>query len=95
MSCLVYHFLSLKIISVSVCDFSVTFVTFCLYFEDPSLLASFVEILLRAALPDFATLPNLNAVKFLARRDNLVINPTIGLLSSRAIQNIPNMLGYL
>jgi len=36
-----------------------------------------------AALPDFATLPNLNAVKFLARRDSLVINPTIGLLTRR------------
>jgi len=48
-----------------------------------------------AALPDYATFPNLNAVKFLDRRDNLAINPTIRLLSSRAIQNIPNMLGYL
>ena len=27
----------------------------------------------RPALPDFATLPNLNAVKFLARRNNFVI----------------------
>jgi len=35
-----------------------------------------------AALPDFATWSNLNAVKFLTRRDNLVIKPTIGLLSS-------------
>jgi len=42
------------------------------------------------ALPDFATFSNLNAVKFLARR----INPTIGLLSSKAIQNIPNMLAW-
>ena len=49
----------------------------------------------RPALPDFAILPNLNAGQILARRVNLVINPTIKLLSSRAIQNIPNMLGYL
>jgi len=48
-----------------------------------------------SALPDFAILPNLNAGQILARRVNLVINPTIELLSSRAIQNIPNMLGYL
>ena len=47
------------------------------------------------ASPDFATLPNLNAVKFLAKRDNLVINPIIRLLSSRAIQNISDMLGYV
>jgi len=52
-------------------------------------------ILTALALPDFVTLPNLNAVKFLTRKDNLVINPAIGLLSSRVIQNIPNMLGYL
>jgi len=29
---------------VIICHFSVTFVTFCLYFQDSSLLASFVEI---------------------------------------------------
>ena len=56
-----YHFLSGLPVTfitchlkqfVTICNFSVNFVFFCYYFEDPSLLASFVEILfLRGAVP--------------------------------------------
>jgi len=49
----------------------------------------------RAALPDFPTSTFRNVDNSLAGRDILVINPIIELLSSRATQNIPNMLGYL
>jgi len=49
----------------------------------------------RVIMPDFANLFLLNATNFLNFRDNLMINPIFELLSSRAIQNIPNMIGYL
>ena len=46
-------------------------------------------------LPNFMTPLLLNAVNFVIFRDNLMISPIFGLFSSRAIQNIPNLLGYL
>ena len=46
-------------------------------------------------LPDFATSSFLNALNFLTSKDKITFNPIFGLPSSRAIQNIPNMLGYL
>jgi len=53
------------------------------------------KVLPRAVLQDFAKLFPLNAIIFLTGRGNLMINPIFELLSSRAIQNIPNMTGYL
>ena len=46
-------------------------------------------------LSDSATPSNLNASNFLTVKDNIMLNPIFGMLSSRAIQNITNMLGYL
>jgi len=46
-------------------------------------------------LSDSATPLNLNASYFLTVKDNIMFNPIFGMLSSRAIQNIPDMLGYL
>ena len=46
-------------------------------------------------LPDSATPSNLNASNFLIGKDNMMLNPIFGMLSSRAIQNISEMLGYL
>jgi len=46
-------------------------------------------------LPDFVTPLLLNAFNFLSDRDKFVINLIFELLSSRAIQIIPDMLGYL
>jgi len=46
-------------------------------------------------LSDSATPSNLNASNFLTIKDNIILNPIFGMLSSRAIQNIPHMLGYL
>ena len=48
-----------------------------------------------AVLSDSATPSNLNASNFLTEKDNMMLNPIFGMLSSRAIQNISNMLGYL
>ena len=46
-------------------------------------------------LPDFATLSFLNAINFVIGKDSLTFNPIFEVLSSRAIQNIPNLQGYL
>jgi len=46
-------------------------------------------------LSDSATPSNLNASYFLTGKDNITLNTMFGMLSSRAIQNIPDMLGYL
>jgi len=46
-------------------------------------------------LSDSATPSNLNASNILTVKDNIMLNPVFGMLSSRAIQNIPDMLGYL
>jgi len=46
-------------------------------------------------LSDSATPSNLNASYFLRGKDDMMLNPIFGMLSSRAIQNIPDMLGYL
>jgi len=46
-------------------------------------------------LPDSATPSNLNASNFLIVKDNITFNPIFGVLSSRAFQIIPDMLGYL
>jgi len=48
-----------------------------------------------SVLSDSATPSNLNACYFLTVKDNLMLNSSFGMLSSRAIQNIPDMLGYL
>jgi len=48
-----------------------------------------------AVLSDSATPSNLNASNFLTVKDNITFNTISGMLSSRAIQNIPDMLGYL
>ena len=48
-----------------------------------------------AVLSDSATPSNLNASNFLTGKDNIMLNPIFGMLSSRATQNIPDMLGYL
>jgi len=48
-----------------------------------------------AVLSDSATSSNLNASYFLTGKDNIMLNPIFGTLSSRAIQNIPDMIGYL
>jgi len=44
-------------------------------------------------LSDSATPSNLNAFNSLTVRDNIMLNPIFGMLSSTAIQNIPDMLG--
>jgi len=49
----------------------------------------------RAALPDFGLPLLLNVVNVLTGIDNLVINHILGLLSSRAIKNILDLLGHL
>jgi len=46
-------------------------------------------------LSDSATPSNLNASHFLTVKGNIMFDPIFGMLSSRAIQNIPDMLGYL
>ena len=46
-------------------------------------------------LSDSATPSNLNAFKSLTVKDNIMLNPIFGMLSSRGIQNIPDMIGYL
>ena len=46
-------------------------------------------------LSDSASPTNLNASNFLTVQDNIMLNPIVGTFSSRAIQNIPDMLGYL
>jgi len=48
-----------------------------------------------AVLSDSETPSNLNACNFLTVKDNKMFNPIFGMLSSRAIQNISDMLGYL
>ena len=48
----------------------------------------------RTVLPDFTT-PTLNAVYFLTKRDNFMINPIFEMLSSSANQNILDMPVYL
>jgi len=50
---------------------------------------------LRTVLSDSATQSNVNASNFLTGKDNIMLNPIFGMLSSRAIQNIPDMLGYI
>jgi len=45
-------------------------------------------------LPDFPNVFLLNAINFLIGRDNFLINPIIELLSSRAIQTTPKIIGY-
>ena len=44
---------------------------------------------------EFVTPSNLNSVKASTGTDILTIDVISGLLSARAIQNIPDMLGYL
>jgi len=46
-------------------------------------------------LPNSATPSNLNAIDFLADKDNPVINPIFKMLISGAIQNKVNMEGYV
>ena len=46
-------------------------------------------------LSESATPSNLNASNFLAVKDNMMLNLFFGMLSSRAIQNISDMMGYL
>jgi len=46
-------------------------------------------------LSDSATPSNLNTSNFLTDKDNIMFNPNFGMLSSRAIQSIPDMLDYL
>jgi len=53
------------------------------------------SVVLIAVLSDSATPSNLNACNFLTIKDDITCNPIFGMLSSRAIQNIPDMLGYL
>jgi len=48
-----------------------------------------------SGLPYFATPSFVNAVHFSTGKDNLTVNPIFELLSSRAIQNISDMIGYL
>ena len=48
-----------------------------------------------AVLSDFAAPSNLDTSTFLTVKDNLMLNPIFEMLSSRAIQHIPDMLGYL
>jgi len=45
-------------------------------------------------LLDSATPSILNASNFLAVKGNIMFNPIFGMLGSRAIQNIPDILGY-
>jgi len=50
----------------------------------------------KPVLSDPATPSNLNTSTFLTVKDNIMLNPFFfGMLGSRAIQNIPNMPGYL
>jgi len=60
-----------------------------------SLTVNFEFSYLWTVLSDSATLSNLDTSHFLTVRDNIMFNPMFGMLSSRAIQNIPDMLGYL
>ena len=46
-------------------------------------------------LSDSAVLSNSYASNFLTVKDYMMLNPTFGMLSSRAILNISDMLGYL
>jgi len=46
-------------------------------------------------LPYVAILFLIDAINSLTSRGNLMMNPIFERLSSRAIQNIPNMIGYL
>jgi len=46
-------------------------------------------------LSDSATPSNLNASNFLTVKDNMMLNPIFGMLTSRAFQNIPDLIGYL
>jgi len=48
-----------------------------------------------SVLSDSATPSNLNASNFLTGKDNIMFNPIFGMFSSRAIQSIPDMIGYL
>jgi len=49
----------------------------------------------QSVLSDSATPSNLNASNFLTVKDYMMLNRIFRMLSSRAIQNIPDMLGYL
>jgi len=49
------------------------------------------QLVLQTVLSDSATPSNLNASNFLTVKDNIKLNPIFGMLSSRAIQNIPDM----
>jgi len=46
-------------------------------------------------LSDSATPSNLNASNVLTVKENIMFHPIFGMLCSRAIQNIPDMIGYL
>jgi len=48
-----------------------------------------------ALLPNLVIPSFLNWDKIVTRKDNLKINPDFGLLSSRAVQTVSDMLGYL
>jgi len=48
-----------------------------------------------ASVARFRNCRILTRLNIFTREHNLVIDPIFGFLSSRAIQNIPNMLGYL
>ena len=48
-----------------------------------------------AVLSDSATPSNINASNFLTGKENTMLNPIFGMLSSRAIKNIPDMPGWL
>ena len=58
--------------------------------------ANFVRgVIFSSVLSDTITPSNLNASNFLTVKDNMMLNPISGMLSSRAIQNTPDRLGYL
>jgi len=62
------------------------------YFE-PIILDGNLRVV-RPLLTDSATPSNSNASNILTSKDNIMLNPIFGMLSSRAIQNIPDMIGY-
>jgi len=60
------------------------------YFHTGRLFRSRCESVLDSAAPS-----NLIESKVLTVKDNITFNPIFGMLSLRAIQNIPDMVGYL
>jgi len=54
-----------------------------------------LEVHLPSVLSDSPNPSNLNASTFLTVKSNIMLNPIFGMLSSRAIRDIPGMIGYL